>query len=109
MTFTVRLNRGLEREFAAACRLKRTTKSAAVTELIRAYVRGQAPAKSAFELAEEMGLVGCVARAPAAGPTTAATEIRASRAGRLVDTSALQSRCASAAGPNRGAVKRMHR
>ena len=67
MTLTVRLDSGLEQEFTAACRLKRTTKSAAVTELIRAYVRAQAPAKSAFELAEEMGLVGCVARAPASG------------------------------------------
>ena len=67
MTLTVRLDPGLEREFAAACRLKRTTKSAAVTELIRAFVGGQTGAKSAFELAEEMGLVGCVARAPAAG------------------------------------------
>ena len=67
MTLTVRLDPELEKEFAAACRLKRTSKSAAVTELIRAYVHGQANAKSAFELAEEMGLVGCVARAPAAG------------------------------------------
>lgn len=67
MTLTVRLDPGLEKEFAAACRLKRTSKSAAVTELIRAYVRAQSPAKSAFELAEEMGLVGCVASAPAAG------------------------------------------
>ena len=67
MTLTVRLDPGLEREFAAACRLKRTTKSAAVTELIRAYVHGQASMQSAFELAEAMGLVGCMARAPAPG------------------------------------------
>ena len=67
MTLTVRLDPELEKEFAAACRLKRTSKSAAVTELIRAYVRAQSPGKSAFELAEEMGLVGCVASAPAAG------------------------------------------
>ena len=67
MTLTVRLDPGLEKEFAAACRLKRTTKSAAVTDLIRAYVRAGSPAKSAFELAEEMGLVGCAANAPAAG------------------------------------------
>ena len=67
MTLTVRLDPALERDFPAACRLKRTTKSAAVAEMIRAYVSAQAPAKSAFELAEEMGLVGCVARAPAAG------------------------------------------
>ena len=67
MTLTVRLDPDLEKEFAAACRLKRTTKSAAVAEMIRAYVGAQSPAKSAFELAEEMGLVGCVARAPATG------------------------------------------
>lgn len=67
MTLTVRLDPDLEKEFAAACRLKRTTKSAAVAEMIRAYVRGQSPTKTAFELAEEMGLVGCVTRAPAAG------------------------------------------
>lgn len=67
MTLTVRLDPGLEKEFAAACRLKRTTKSAAVTELIRAYVRAGSLAKSAFELAEEMGLVGCATSAPAAG------------------------------------------
>ena len=67
MTLTVRLDPALERDFTAACRLKRTTKSAAVAAMIRAYVSAQAPAKSAFELAEEMGLVGCVARAPAAG------------------------------------------
>ena len=67
MTLTVRLDPELEKEFAVACRLKRTSKSAAVTELIRAYMRAQLPAKTAFELAEEMGLVGCMARAPAAG------------------------------------------
>lgn len=67
MTLTVRLDPELEREFAAACRLKRTTKSTVVTELIRGYVKGKAPAMSPFELAEAMGLVGCQERAPAAG------------------------------------------
>lgn len=66
MTLTVRLDPELEREFAAACRIKRTTKSAAVTELIRGYVQAKSPTKSPFELAEEMGLIGCVERAPAA-------------------------------------------
>lgn len=65
--FTVRLDPDLEKEFAVVCRLKRTTKAAAVTEMIRAYVRGKSTKKSPFELAEEMGLVGCVARAPATG------------------------------------------
>lgn len=67
MTLTVRLDPELEREFAATCRIKRTTKSAVVTELIRGYVKGKGPAMSPFELAEAMGLVGCQERAPAAG------------------------------------------
>lgn len=66
MTLTVRLAPKLEREFAATCRVKRTTKSAVVTELIRGYVQAEVPAKSPFELAEEMGLIGCVESAPAA-------------------------------------------
>jgi len=67
MTLTVRLDPELEREFDAACRLARTTKSAIVSDLIRGYVQASTPAKSAFELAEDMGLVGCVEQAPAAG------------------------------------------
>ena len=67
MTLTVRLDPDLEREFEATCRIKRTTKSAVVTDLIRGYVRAKAPAKSPYELAEEMGLIGCVESAPAAG------------------------------------------
>jgi len=67
MTLTVRLDPALEREFDATCRIKRTTKSAVVTELIRSYVRGHAPTKSPFELAQEMELIGCVESAPAAG------------------------------------------
>lgn len=35
--------------------------------MIRSYVQAKAPAMSPFELAEAMGLVGCQARAPAAG------------------------------------------
>ena len=67
MTLTVRLDPAIEREFAATCRLRRTTKSAVVSELIRGYVNAKTPAKSAYELAEEMGLVGCMEHAPAAG------------------------------------------
>ena len=67
MTLTVRLDPKLEREFAATCRIKRTTKSAVVTDLVRGYVQAKASAKSPFELAEEMGLVGCIESAPAAG------------------------------------------
>ena len=67
MTLTVRLDPALEREFAETCRLKRTTKSAVVTELIRGYVRPKAPAMSSFELAETMNLIGCMEIAPAAG------------------------------------------
>ena len=67
MTLTVRLDPDLEREFAAACRIKGTTKSTVVTELIRSYVQTKAPAMSPFELAEAMGVVGCQEHAPAAG------------------------------------------
>jgi hypothetical protein len=67
MTLTVRLDEELEREFAAVCRLNRTAKSSVVQRLIRDYVRGEAPAKTPYELAVELGLVGSVARAPAAG------------------------------------------
>lgn len=67
MTLTVRLDPELEREFAAACKMKRASKSAVVTELIRSYVQSKTPAKSPFELAEAMGLVGCVDSAPATG------------------------------------------
>ena len=67
MTLTVRLDPELEREFSATCKLKRTTKSAVVTDLVRGYVQAKASAKSPFELAEEMGLVGCIESAPAAG------------------------------------------
>ena len=67
MTLTVRLDQNLEREFTALCRIKGTTKSTVVTELIRGYVQTKAPAMSPFELAEAMGLVGCQERAPAAG------------------------------------------
>ena len=67
MTLTVRLDPELERKFAAACRIKRTTKSAVVTDLIRGYVHSKASGKSPFELAEEMGLVGCIESVPAAG------------------------------------------
>lgn len=67
MTLTVRLDPDIEREFAAACRLRRTSKSAVVTELIRGYLEAKSPAKSSYELAVEMGLVGCMESAPAAG------------------------------------------
>lgn len=67
MTLTVRLDPDTEREFAATCRLRHTTKSAVVSELIRDYVNAKTPAKSPYELAEEMGLVGCMEHAAAAG------------------------------------------
>jgi hypothetical protein len=66
MTLTVRLTPEIEREFAAACRLQRKTKSAVVTELIHGYVRAATPAKTPYELAADMGLVGCLENAPAA-------------------------------------------
>ncbi|MSQ72512.1 MAG: hypothetical protein EXR27_14655 [Betaproteobacteria bacterium] len=67
MTLTVRLDPELEREFAELCGLKRSTKSAIVSDLIREYVRAEAPQRSPYELAEAMGLVGIQDNAPAAG------------------------------------------
>lgn len=67
MTLTVRLDPDIEREFAAACRLRRASKSAVVTELIRGYVQAKSPAKSSYQLAVEMGLVGCMESAPSTG------------------------------------------
>ena len=67
MTLTVRLDPELERVFAELCGLKRATKSAVVSDLIREYVRAEAPRSSPFELAEAMGLVGIQDHAPAAG------------------------------------------
>lgn len=65
MTLTVRLDPETEREFAAACRLRRTSKSAVVTELIRSYIQAELPVKSPYEMAEEAGLIGCMDEAPA--------------------------------------------
>ena len=64
MTLTVRLDPDIEREFAVACRLQRTSKSAVVTELIRGYVHAKTPSKTPYELAEEMELIGCMESAP---------------------------------------------
>jgi hypothetical protein len=66
MTVTVRLAPDIERQFAAACRLRRKTKSAVVTELIQGYLRTATPARTPYELAADMGLVGCLENAPAA-------------------------------------------
>jgi hypothetical protein len=67
MTLTVRLDPDLEQEFTATCRMKGTTKSMVVTELIRGYVHAKAKGMSPFELAESMGLIGYQESAPAAG------------------------------------------
>ena len=86
MTLTVRLDPDLEREFAATCRIKGTTKSTVVTQLIRSYVQAKTPAISPFELAEAMGLVGCQERAPAAGRDHSRylkAKLRNARPGRL--------------------------
>lgn len=65
MTLTVRLDPDTEREFAAVCRLRRKTKSAVVTELIHGYVRATAPAKTPYEMAADLGLIGSIENAPA--------------------------------------------
>jgi len=67
MTLTVRLDPDLEREFAELCGIKRATKSSIVSDLVREYVIANTPRRSAFELAEAMGLIGIQDDAPAAG------------------------------------------
>lgn len=65
MTLTVRLTPEIERKFATICRLRQTTKSAVVTELIQRYIRTATPKKTPYALAVEMGLVGCLEDTPA--------------------------------------------
>jgi hypothetical protein len=58
MTLTVKLPEPLERDLDLHCRIHRLTKSEVVTGLIEQYLALQAPRQSAYELAEEAGLVG---------------------------------------------------
>lgn len=54
MTLTVRLNPDLEKQFNAAVRRERRSKSEVVTQLLAQYVEARAP-KSAYDIAVEVG------------------------------------------------------
>lgn len=63
MTLTVRLNPELEKQFTAAVRRERSTKSEVVTQLLTQYLVAREP-KSAYEIAQEIGIVGSVSGTP---------------------------------------------
>ena len=63
MTLTVRLDPDLEKRLEAACKRRRTTKSAVVSDLVREYVARE-PSASSYEIAERLGLIGCVEGGP---------------------------------------------
>lgn len=63
MTLTVRLDQTLEKQFEAVCERQRKTKSEVVSALVRDYVVRH-PQRSAYEVADELGIIGCVRGGP---------------------------------------------
>ena len=63
MTLTVRLNPDLEKQFTETVRRERSTKSEVVTQLLTQYVVAREP-KSAYDLAQEIGIIGSVSGTP---------------------------------------------
>ena len=63
MTLTVRLNPDLEKQFTETVRRERSTKSEVVTQLLTQYVLAREP-KSAYDLAQEIGIIGSVGGTP---------------------------------------------
>ena len=63
MTLTVRLESELERKFESVCERQRRTKSDVISALVREFV-ARYPQKSAYEVAEAMGIIGCVKGGP---------------------------------------------
>lgn len=57
MTLTVRLDPELERQLDAACKRRRTTKSAMVTGLIEEFVARE-PEATSYQVAARLGVVG---------------------------------------------------
>ena len=57
MTLTVRLDPELERQLDAACKRRRTTKSAVVTGLIAEFVARE-PEATSYQVAVRLGVVG---------------------------------------------------
>jgi predicted DNA-binding protein len=61
---TIRVPDSLENKLRGQARLKGRSESQLVREALETYLGQEAPARSAYELAEEAGLIGCVRRAP---------------------------------------------
>ena len=71
MTLTVRLDPEIENRLEAACKKRRTTKSAVVIGLVREYLARE-PQESAYEVAARLGVIGC----DPTGPTDAAANAK---------------------------------
>ena len=56
MTLTVRLDPDLERRLEAACKRRRATKSAVITDLVRDFVARE-PEMSSYEIAVKLGVL----------------------------------------------------
>jgi metal-responsive CopG/Arc/MetJ family transcriptional regulator len=61
---SIRVPENLETKLRGRARLKGQSESQLVREALETYLGQEAPARPAYELAEEAGLIGCVRRAP---------------------------------------------
>jgi hypothetical protein len=75
MTLTVRIDPDLERQLEAACKRRRTTKSAVVTSLVQEFVARE-PEASAYEVAVRLGVIGCDDTGPADAAANAKKHLR---------------------------------
>lgn len=64
MTLTVRLDPEIEDRLDAACKKRRTTKSAVVNGLVREFLARE-PQESAYDAAVRLGIIGCDPTGPA--------------------------------------------
>lgn len=64
MTLTVRLEPELEKALERHCEKTGATKSRVITKLLRDHLKQEKQIKSAYEIAEELGLIGCVKGGP---------------------------------------------
>lgn len=71
MTLTVRLDPEIDNRFDAACKKRRTTKSAVVNGLVREFLARE-PQDSAYEVAARLGVIGC----DPTGPTDVAANAK---------------------------------
>lgn len=64
MTLTVRLDPELEEALERHCKETGATKSRVITKVLRDHLDRQKRTKSAYEIADEMGVIGCVKGGP---------------------------------------------